>query len=390
MAPVSELLYRSLIGKLTPEEQARLDAWIAESPEHADMARRLNDSEWLLNYYRRRRMIDRSRPAADMRRRLAAMRNAALRRRVVRGAAAAAVVAGVVFGAVSLWNHSGTGSLSSGPVEPIEMADYEEFDAIHPGQVKALLRSSAGHTLTLAAVDTAMPASELIMSPAMPHAQVEELCLDVPRGGEFKIILEDSTEVWLNSESQLRYPETFAANERRVQVRGEAYFAVKSDPDRPFFVETDGQVIRVHGTRFNVRGYAEDDAVYTTLESGIISLARSDGQGGELYMLPGHQAVLDKDESTVSMKTVNPSVITSWRSGRFVFEEQPLLHIMRDLSRWYNFDYEFDDPALGNIVFMGSIPRYADFTTAIAILEKSGGITFTNENDRIIISKKKQ
>lgn len=388
MDKISELLYRRLIGTLTSEEQARLDAWIAEDPANAEMARRLSDGEWLAGYYRRRRMVDTSRPAADMQRRLGAMRSAAMYRRVRRGVAVAAVAAGLIYGGWQLWRADG--SLDTGQQPEVAQIDAAgEFDDIHPGQIKALLRSSSGQSLTLEAVDTALTAPELITTSPAALATVEELCLDVPRGGEFKIILEDSTEVWLNSESQLRYPERFAANERRVQVRGEAYFAVKTDPDRPFYVEADGQVIRVHGTRFNVRGYAEDEAVYTTLESGIISLVRSDGQGGELYMLPGHQAVLDKDESTVSMKTVNPAVITSWRTGRFVFEEQPLLHIMRDLSRWYNFDYEFADPSLEKIVFMGSIPRYADFTTAIAILEKSGGITFTNENDKIIISRKK-
>ncbi len=388
MDKISELLYRRLTGSLTPEEQERLDAWIADDPANAEMARRLADSEWLEGYYRRRRMVDTSRPAADMRRRLGAMRNAAMYRRVKRGAAVAAVAAGLIYGGWQLWRADSTLDAAKQP-EVAQIDAAGEFDDIHPGQIKALLRSSGGQSLTLEAVDTALTAPELIMTSPAPQASVEELCLDVPRGGEFKIILEDSTEVWLNSESQLRYPERFAANERRVQVRGEAYFAVKTDPDRPFYVEADGQVIRVHGTRFNVRGYAEDEAVYTTLESGIISLARSDGQGGELYMLPGHQAVLDKEESSVSMKTVDPAVITSWRTGRFVFEEQPLLHIMRDLSRWYNFDYEFADPSLKDIVFMGSIPRYADFTTAIAILEKSGGITFTNENDKIIISRKK-
>ena len=87
------------------------------------------------------------------------------------------------------------------------------------------------------------------------------------------------------------------------------------------------------------------------------------------------------------MKVVDPSVITGWRHGRFVFEEQPLSSIMRDLSRWYDVDYEFDDPALEKIVFMGSIPRYADFATAISIIEKSGGLKFVMQGDRVLIRR---
>lgn len=87
------------------------------------------------------------------------------------------------------------------------------------------------------------------------------------------------------------------------------------------------------------------------------------------------------------MKTVNPGTFTSWRHGRFVFEDQPLSAIMRDLARWYDIEYEFADASLSSIVFMGSIPRYSDFGTAIAILEKSGGIRFSTEGRKVIISR---
>ena len=72
--------------------------------------------------------------------------------------------------------------------------------------------------------------------------------------------------------------------------------------------------------------------------------------------------------------------------GRFIFEEQNLEQIMRALSRWYNFDYEFEDTSLANIVFKGSAPRYADLSEALSILEKSGGIGFRVQNEKIIIT----
>ena len=88
------------------------------------------------------------------------------------------------------------------------------------------------------------------------------------------------------------------------------------------------------------------------------------------------------------MKEVKTSVITGWRHGRFVFEGQTLDNIMRDLSRWYDFQYEFADPSLKDDVYIGSIPRYSDFRTAIAILEKCGDISVTTADNRIVISKK--
>lgn len=215
------------------------------------------------------------------------------------------------------------------------------------------------------------------------------LCLDVPRGGEFKIILEDSTEVWLNSESTLSYPEVFSPTERRVRVTGEAYFAVKTDAKRPFYVETDRLTVKVYGTAFNVRAYADDPFIYTTLERGSISITRTDISSGEVLLSPGHQALLNREDLKLNMRTVDPQVITGWRHGRFVFEEQPLASIMRDLSRWYDFDYEFESPELEQIIFMGSIPRYADFATAISIIEMSGGLHFTTQDGKVIISSQK-
>ncbi len=199
-------------------------------------------------------------------------------------------------------------------------------------------------------------------------------------------MLEDSTVVWLNSESTLSYPEVFSASERRVHVTGEAYFAVKPDASRPFYVETDEQVVRVYGTAFNVRTYADDPCVCTTLEHGSIAISLAETPSGEVRLSPGHQARLNRQDSKLDMLVVDPQVITGWRNGRFVFQNQPLSVIMRDLARWYDFEYEFDDPDLQDIIFMGSIPRYSDFSVAKRILERSGGIELKASGSKIIIT----
>ena len=208
-----------------------------------------------------------------------------------------------------------------------------------------------------------------------------------PRGGEFKVQLEDGTEVWLNSSSKLYYPKTFSGDVRKVRIEGEAYFAVATDSLRPFYVETENQLVRVYGTSFNIRYYPEESEVYTTLEKGRVSLQRADDLGGELFLTPGHQSVFAISDMKVRVRPVNTDVVTSWRKGRFVFEHQTLLRIMQDLSRWYDFDYEIADASLGKEEFMGSIPRYSDFTTAISILEKCGGIRFTVADGKVIVSR---
>ena len=183
--------------------------------------------------------------------------------------------------------------------------------------------------------------------------------------------------------------EAFGSGERRVAVTGEVYFQVKKDPSRPFYVETDRQVVRVYGTSFNIRAYNDEPATYTTLETGSISLSQSSAPSGELFLSQGHQAILDHTSDRINMSVVDPGVVTSWRHGRFIFENQTLERIMRDLSRWYDFHYEFTDQSLSSRIFMGSIPRYSDFRTAIQVLENCGHIRFTvsPSDNKILISE---
>ena len=172
-----------------------------------------------------------------------------------------------------------------------------------------------------------------------------------------------------------------------MELIGEAYFEVAHQSDRPFTVETSGQKVTVYGTEFNIRSYPEEKSVYTTLSNGSIGLSRLDGTGGEIRLSPGKQAVFDKKTSSAKVRQVDIERVTGWRHGRFVFEEQSLLQIMTDLSRWYDFEFEFADQEAAETIFMGSIPRYCNFKTAIAILEKSGGLIFSVKNNKVIISK---
>lgn len=218
------------------------------------------------------------------------------------------------------------------------------------------------------------------------HEPVKINTLNTPRGGEFRVVLEDGTEVWLNSESQLIYPETFDGPERRVKVEGEAYFKVAKNEKQPFYVETAGQEVRVFGTEFNVHNYPEDEYVSTVLIEGSISLSRRSNPQNCLLLTPGHQVQFDKNTEEARISAASVEVMTSWRTGQFVFENQTLEHIMQDLARWYNFDFTFEDEQLREMLFMGSVPRYAHFSQVLLILEKSGGLSFTLSDDVVVVA----
>lgn len=376
---ISRLIYRSILGTITADEETTLREWAEAHPDNARLLAQLSDRAYLERERRFRRGVDSHRPAADMQRRVNAIRV----RRVATLSACAATVCGLIWCASLLFRGYMTPASDTAPI-----ARNIVIDSIKPGRPVAKMVTSTGATLTLDSLNIAsLPVDATTPVPGkVPVTAPEDLCLEVPRGGEFKIVLSDSTVVWLNSESQLRFPETFDADERRVSISGEAYFEVKKDPSRPFYVESAGQVVQVYGTRFDIKAYPDEETVYTTLEEGSISLRRLDNHGGELFLVPGQQALYSLADNEVEMKEVKTSVITGWRHGRFVFEEQTLASIMRDLSRWYNFEYEITDPDLEDEVFLGSVQRYSDFRSVISILEKCGDITFSTSGNKVIVS----
>lgn len=208
--------------------------------------------------------------------------------------------------------------------------------------------------------------------------------IEIPRGGEFDLVLADGTQVWLNAESRLRYPVEFSGKERKVVLEGEAYFQVKKNPSLPFRVEIRNQVIEVLGTEFNVSGYKDEVHVYTTLVNGKVKVATT---GRDMTLLPGEQCVLDTGDGSMIRQQVDVDKIISWKKGKFILEEQTLEQIMQKLARWYDITVFYQNPALKNKVFKGSVPRYAELQQVLNILEKTGEVQFHIQNRTVIVKE---
>lgn len=378
---LANLIYRRILGTITPEEVEMLDEWLNACTANETTYRKLMDAAFLEREYRRIKAVDASRPLADMQLRIGEREGWRRIHRWYR-VGVAAVVAGLIFWSIS-W-------FIPRPVTPLTEQQTTEMYAsrIHPGETKAVLTLDNGATVSLGADNrTNEKVIERNKTQTQKKPGKQKLNrLTTPRGGEFRITLADGTRVWLNAESQLSYPDTFRTDERRVVLKGEAYFQVARNEQKPFYVESDGQLIRVYGTEFNVRSYREDEEIYTTLVEGSVALQANNDANAELFLTPGHQAVFDKQKASVYIRPVDTGVVTGWRKGMFVFEEQSLGQIMAELSRWYDFDYEFTDNVLGETVFMGSVPRYGDFNEVLEILEKSGGVKFRMKERTVIVS----
>ena len=209
--------------------------------------------------------------------------------------------------------------------------------------------------------------------------------LTVPRGGEYTVLLADGTKICVNSESRLHYPVVFAPADtvRRVFVSGEAYFQVARHESLPFEVCTEHGTVRVYGTKFNVHDYADEGRTVVTLLEGKVGYT----VGGHEYRLsPGGQLTLDHASGRVEEKAVDALAYCSWIDGVFEFNSMPLERIMKQLSRWYDVDYRFENQELKRRLFTGITFRRAPLRNLLDQIEKTTRIHFKIENRTIIIT----
>ncbi len=165
--------------------------------------------------------------------------------------------------------------------------------------------------------------------------------ISIPRGGQYQLTLPDGSTVRLNSGSTLIYPIAFTGHERSVILTGEAYFEVAENKDKPFRVKAGDTEVQVTGTHFNVTAYPEEEQVTTTLVEGGVDIVK---QGRKATLRPGQQAISPSDDGPILVETVDTDYALAWLEGHFVFENQDIKTIMKNIARWYDVDVVYANP----------------------------------------------
>lgn len=165
-------------------------------------------------------------------------------------------------------------------------------------------------------------------------------------GKLLKVLLPDSTVVYLNAESRLQYPEAFTGDNRTVSLQGEAFFEVKQDGQHPFFVTTDKLRVQVLGTSFNVRSYHDDEAIAVAVATGKVSVTVPGQNAPASILLPDHELIYGRHSGQLQVAAVDAADSRAWEKGSFVFNYETLENITKRLSRWYGVEFVFGNPAL--------------------------------------------
>jgi len=276
-------------------------------------------------------------------------------------------------------------------VEP----DIVDTKLIKPGSDKATLTLGDGSKVVLEKGSSfqnqnASSSDEGIMYKKINQKNFELVFnyLTVPRGGQFFIELSDGTKVWLNSESQLKYPQNFIEGQtREVElVYGEAYFDVSPSTRHngaKFKVLNEVQEVEVLGTEFNIKAYRDETNIYTTLVEGKVALEYN---GKRQNLSPSFQFNVDLVSKTVSSGKVDIKNIVSWKEGIFSFKNMPLKDIMKVISRWYDVDVIFENEALEAKEFIGVLDKNLSIDEILSIIKTTSIKDYNIDNNNKTIT----
>ncbi|WP_320913806.1 FecR family protein [Butyricimonas paravirosa] len=280
-------------------------------------------------------------------------------------------------------------SLSSKKQEVIPVAEH-----IVPGRNQAVLITESGEELVLNAsgresrelgegVSVEYDSLRGINYKLTERAVVSYHTLRVPKGAEYKLTLNDGTVVWLNSESELRYPTSFAGEKREVFLKGEGYFSVAHDEQHPFIVVSSDIYTKVYGTEFNIRSYGEED-VHVTLVQGRVSVKKTE-DGSEYTLNPGENARFA--ESVPEITKVNVNRYIAWKDGYFYYENESLESIMDDLKRWYGFDVVYVGNQVKDYRFELWASRDSEISVISDLLMKTNRVGIKVNGKTLVVSE---
>ena len=382
---ISRLIAKKLMGVILPEDEEKLNAWLEEDARNKDLYRRILEVENFSTRDMYAKRLDVEHTWDALKEQLAGQR----KRRSLFSSWQIGVAASVILlvGIGLYWGFN-----KKPKVKQVEVAAHVEM-----GGAKAILVTSRGDEIVLqdssvqlitlgggmVAKNDGVQVSYKENEGAGKEDVLEYNTIRVPRGGEYKLFLSDNTEVFLNSDSEIRFPVKFGKGKRDVFLRGEAFFVVTKDASRPFVVNANDKMsVEVLGTQFNLQAYPDDAFVETTLNEGAVRVFN--GKQG-VRLRPDEQAVYDEGKFTV--RKVDASSYSAWKEGRFMLLNHSLENIMTRLARWYNIDIFWENPEVKEYQFSGELARYEDFTEILRMLELATRVHFEVKDRTVFVRK---
>ena len=266
---IALLIQKSIVGVLTGEERKQLEQWLAEDDEYERMYQELVRPGFLEEARREHHQFQ----VGEGYRRFVAGKRKTDRLRIGKRWTAVAAMGALVIGVALAFLLR---EQSNGTEQDVHLPVAE---VIKPGKAGALLTLSDGQQVVLSdsletqlkeqTADIRVQGKRLDYSSEHIGSFLVYNTITVPRGGEYQLTLSDGTRVWLNAETELKYPVAFVGEGREVMLKGEAYFEVAKNVSRPFVVKTEQLDIKVLGTSFNMKSYPSETQQVTLVQGKV-------------------------------------------------------------------------------------------------------------------------
>lgn len=342
-----QLLARHLSGLSTPEEESRMQDWLAADPTHPRVLDSLRDA------WGRSTILTSARYDPD----------SAWESILRRIQAPAAGPKGGEEASAALIARRSVGK------------SHSIFDS-------GLWRAAA---VVLLLIGSGLVWSFLTRVPSLMETALE---VEVPRGQEATVRLPDGSRVVLAPESKLRYPRSFGEHSRELQLEGMAYFEVSHDPSRPFEVHAGGGITRVLGTRFVIRAYPDAPRVEVAVADGSVSLrADSVPLRRAVPFTSGQVARLDPDGVTSLEPDRAARLYLAWMDGQPVIHDLPLNEALAELERWYEVKLSVGDPQLASRRITTTIER-SSLKETLAVIALALDAKLVRSGDTMVFLRK--
>ena len=383
---LEDIVRRFYKNELLPGERKALLEWVEASKEHERSFREALRVEIRLNLAGQWERATRCEEEMWQ-----SIRRYARRRKrwLLYGGISAAAMVALVAGIRLLWQ-------GQEQPEAYRLTPVAQVMQAEPGVPQALLKTSGGKTIALAAGETRRVATlagvDVVQDstggvrfakPDTLGMAVEMNTVYVPERGEYQVELSDGTRIWVNSASEISFPSYFAGNVREVTLAGEAYFEVARDSRRPFYVNIGDARVRVLGTAFNVSAYRDERTTEVALLNGKVSFDATDGKH---VLSPGEIAALDKAQGITEVREGDVASIIAWKEGRFYFEDMRMEDLALKLSRWYGVDFAFDSEAARELRFSGGMVKYRPLNYVLEMISKTTRVVFQERAGKVYVS----
>lgn len=375
---ISELITKHLIGKLSDEEKNLLDKWL-EDPYNQMQFDKITHGESFLNKFEKYEKYNTQKAWKNLLR--------SKRKPYKEWLAYAAVILIPLCIGVLIFQNS---LLENEQVQLLSENKEATLDEILLTTNKGdYVLGKADTIYQIGSVDVASDSEQLSYNSKKTDNKPQELVyntLQTPKGVKYKVVLSDGTEVWLNSETKFRYPVNFISNKREVFVEeGEAFFDVTRNVEKPFIVNFNHKKIQVLGTEFNVKSYEDEDNDLVTLVEGSIKLLT---ENNDVELVPNQQAVIRRINDKMQIKSVEGALYTAWKDNVYLYKNQPLNTIVRDLERDFDIRIFYQNQDLKDEKFSLKISRKLPFEAIFSAIEKTHEVAIEIKDNNVVIRKK--